>query len=123
MQKIGTKHRFQFRKNKKNRCTVVFLVIRDIDMVARSTCRSMRKSVRRRVARTPNRKFCNKKIFRDWRPGVSSALARRRFLSESNTADSGPRERPTPHFAKYRERSVSVHDLHRSPHATSMRQL
>jgi hypothetical protein len=60
-----------------------------------------------------------------------SRLAPRRLIGarqtpiplESNAADSGPLERPTPHIAKHRERSVSVRDLHRPPRATSMRQL
>jgi hypothetical protein len=122
-QKIGERHRFQFRKNKKNRCTVVFFVILDIDVVARSTSASIRNTLPRGVARTPNRKFCNKKIFRDWRPGVSSALARRRFTPKSNAADSGPHRAPMRHIAKHRERSVTKRELHRSPRATLMRRL
>jgi hypothetical protein len=122
-QKIDERHRFQFRKNKKSRCTVVYFVIRDTDVVARSTSSNTRKTVPRGVARTPNRNFCNKKIFRDWRPGVSSALARCQFSPESNAADSGPHRVPTPHIAKHRERSVTKRELHRSPRATSMRRL
>jgi hypothetical protein len=54
----------------------------------RSMSRSVGKSARRRVARTPNRDFGNKKIFREKGVYGSSALAKRQFWLESIGADS-----------------------------------
>jgi hypothetical protein len=54
----------------------------------RSNARSTRKAVRRPVARTPNRNFCNKKIFRENPAGGSPPLANHRFWHKSITADS-----------------------------------
>jgi hypothetical protein len=86
--KAGERHRHQFRKLQKSGCNVVFFVIGDIDDRCAIDIACDRKSARGRVARTPNRDFGNKKIFRENRVYGSSPLAKHQFWLESIGADS-----------------------------------
>src|ERR1700761_8567895 len=65
-----------------------FLIFPTSIALARSSACDARKSVRRHVARTPNRIFCNKKIFCGKRVCGSSSFAKRRFRLDSIGADS-----------------------------------
>jgi hypothetical protein len=86
--KSGRDAGIEFEKVHETLAQKYFLFLSISIVLARSIARDARKSARRRVARTPNRDFGNKKIFCGRRVCGLSSLAKRRFRLDSIGADS-----------------------------------